>query len=98
MPESEYIYTIRSEHTHGGGIMLQDSSELKLGFHGATPTAKRAGAAQVQVESTAIADAAGEAPTAAEYNAAVARVNTLTTLCNELRAALVEKGLIKGAE
>ena len=42
-------------------------------------------------------NAAGAAPTAAEYNAVVARANALTTLVNELRDNLVSVGLIKGS-
>lgn len=95
------IKTIRNEHTHDDGLMIcddgADGTTQKLGFFGATPTVQRKGAAQAAVASTSIVNAAGAAPTAAEYNAAVARVNALTTLVNELQAALVEKGLIKGS-
>jgi hypothetical protein len=69
----------------------------KIGFHGTAPTAQRSGAAQAAVSATTIAAAAGANPTKAEYDAAVARINALTTLVNELRAALVAKGLIKGS-
>ena len=78
------------------GITLGESATVKAGLHGAA-VVQRAGAAQAAVTATAIAVAAGEAPTAAEYATAVARINSLTTLTNELRAALVEKGVIKGA-
>lgn len=46
----------------------------KVGFHGATPTLQRAGAAQ----------------------SAATDLASVITLANELRAALVEKGMIKG--
>lgn len=86
------IYRIRPEHTHGGGLQIcddgSDGTVQKLGFFGA---------AQAKVATAEIANAAGEAPTAAEYNAAVAQINALTVLVNELRDALVEKGLIKGS-
>lgn len=67
-----------------------------LAFHGATPVAQRAGAAQAAVSSTVIA-AASASYTKAEVDAIITRANALTTLVNELRAALVEKGIIKGA-
>lgn len=70
---------------NAAGLTVCTSAGKKLGFHGAAPSAQRAGAAQA-----AAAVAVGEAPTKAEFDAVVA-------LCNELRAALVEKGLIKGA-
>jgi len=90
------IRTLAAEHTHPDGLLLAESGE-KLGFHGTAPTIQRVGAAQAAVTATAIDEAAGAAPTKAEYDAAVARINALTALTNELRAALVEKGIIKGA-
>lgn len=69
----------------------------KLAFNGATPIVQRVGAAGAAVTATAIAGAAGANPTQAEYATAVARINALTTLANELRAALVAFGLHKGA-
>lgn len=82
--------------THADGLTVGEDSGDKVGFHGAA-VVQRASAAQAAVPAAAIADAAGAAPTAAEYNAAVAQINALTVLVNELRAAGVEKGLIKGA-
>lgn len=79
------------------GYQIGTTALQKISFHGAAVVAQRASAAQAAVPATPIDDAAGDAPTAAEYNAAVARINALTVLVNELRAALVEKGLIKGA-
>ena len=69
----------------------------KLGLLGATPIVQRVGAAGAAVTATAIEGAAGENPTQAEYATAVARINALTTLVNELRATLVAFGLHKGA-
>ena len=95
------IYRIRPEHTHEGGLQIcddgSDGTVQKLGFFGATPTTQRKSAAQANVATAEIANAAGETPTAAEYNAAIAQINALTALANELRDALVEKGLIKGS-
>ena len=80
-----------------GGTKIGTSVSEKLAFHNSTPVSQRAGAAQAAVTATTIALAAGATPTKAEYDVVVARVNALTTLTNELRAALVEKGIIKGA-
>ena len=79
------------------GVEITALPIRKVGFHGATPAAQRAGAAQAAVPTAVIANAAGATPTQAEHNAVVAQVNLLTVLVNEMRAALVEKGLIKGA-
>lgn len=67
------------------GLQIGPTPGRKVSFHGAAPSAQRAGAAQAEV-----ALAAGATPTKAEFDALVA-------LTHELRAALVEKGLIKGA-
>lgn len=67
------------------GLNIAPSPAAKLAFHGVAPVARRAGAAQA-----AVAVAAGATPTKTEFDKLVA-------LANELRAALVEKGLIKGA-
>jgi len=69
----------------------------KLGFLGAAPIVQRVGSAGAAVAATAIAGAAGANPTQAEYATAVARINALTTLVNELRATIVAFGIHKGA-
>jgi len=56
-------------------VQVGAGTSLKVGFHGAAPTAQRANANQ----------------------AAATDLASVITLANELRAALVEKGLIKGA-
>ncbi|MCW5556613.1 MAG: hypothetical protein KIT22_02025 [Verrucomicrobiae bacterium] len=58
-----------------GGYTVGRTITTKIGFHGAMPTAQRAGAAQAVATDPA----------------------STMALCNELRATLVEKGLIKGA-
>lgn len=64
---------------HGGSysweITVGASASGKVGFHGATPTVRRANANQAEATDLA----------------------SVITLANELRAALVEKGLIKGS-
>lgn len=84
----------------------------KVGFHGATPVVKRASVDQAVVVASAVSAVATTGATnstpfgfsEAQANAIIALVNDLkakdaamATLVNELRAALIAKGLIKGA-
>jgi len=94
------------------GTKVGRSATDKLAFHGATPVVQRAGAAQAAVTPTVGAALATTAATTstpygfsqAQADGLIARVNqlivdnaALVALCNELRAASVAKGLIKGA-
>ena len=94
------------------GTKIGTAVATKLGFHNSTPVIQRAGAAQAAVTSTvgaAVVTTAATITTPYGYaqdqaDAIVANVNTLrvdllatVALANECRAALVEKGLIKGA-
>lgn len=80
----------------------------KVGFHDKASTTQRAGAAQAAVTLTAATVAtangsdAGTTQTLAnalkvELNKVIADNVALAALVNELRAALVAKGMIKGA-
>ena len=93
------------------GTKLGTATAQKFAFHNATPVAQRAGAAQTTVAGTVGAAVVSTAPTLSAYGYTLtqatdllARVNSLivdnaaqTVLLNEVRAALVEKGIIKGA-
>lgn len=70
------------------GITVGATPTDAIGFHGAAPVVQRSNASQA-----AIADVAGGTYTAAEQT----MLTNLKTLTNELRAALVEKGIIKGS-
>lgn len=73
------------------GSMIGTAAAQKLGFHGATPVVQRAGAAQAAVVTTA-------ATQTSPYGFATqAQADAIVALVNEIRAALVAKGLIKGA-
>lgn len=63
----------------------------KLGFHGATAVVQRTNAAQAAVVTTTATQ------TSPWGFASQAQANAIVSLVNELRAALVEKGLIKGS-
>ena len=73
-----------------GTNLGQDAADLE-GFHGATPVAQRSGSAQAAVSTTA-----STTTTPAGY-ATTTQANAVVTLVNELRAALVAKGIIAGA-
>lgn len=68
----------------------QDTTD-KISLHGATPVAQRSGAAQAAVSTTA-----STTTTPAGY-ATTTQANAIVALVNELRAAMVEKGIIAGA-
>lgn len=90
------------------GFLVAETADTGLGFHGAARTTQRAGAAQAAVVLTAATvgtangSDAGTTQTLAnalkaELNKVIADNVALVALVNELRAAIVEKGLIKGA-
>lgn len=62
-----------------------------VAFHGSTPIAQRSGAAQVAVAATGSTNSSPFGFTTA------AQADAIVTLLNEIRAALVAKGIIKGA-
>ena len=72
------------------GTKIGTAAAQKLAFHNATPVIQRAGAAQAAVATTAATDST-------PFGFAEAQANAIVALVNELRAALVEKGIIKGA-
>jgi hypothetical protein len=75
-------------------ITVGAGTSAKVGFHGATPTPQRAGAAQAAV--TYVSQTISDPPTRAEVQALNDGLVAAITLLNELRAAAVEKGLVKG--
>lgn len=73
------------------GSKIGTAADQKLGFFNATPIVQRAGAAQAAVVTTG-------ATNSSPYGfATAAQADAIVTLVNELRAALVAFGLIKGA-
>lgn len=74
-----------------GGTKIGTATTQKIGLHNATPSAQRAGSAQAAVGTTG---ATGTSPFGFETKA---QADAIVTLLNELRAAMVEKGLIKGS-
>ncbi len=71
------------------GTQIATAANQMLAFHGSTAVVQRAGAAQAAVVTTGSA--------LASYGYTQAQADSIVTLLNELRAALVEKGLIKGS-
>lgn len=78
------------------GSKLGTAVGQKLAFHNSTPVVQRVGSAQAAVNATPVASV-GATYDQTEVNAIVTKCNANMVLVNELRAALVEKGLIKGA-
>lgn len=72
------------------GLKIGDAATDAVGFHGSAAV-QRAGAAQAAVVTT------GATNTTPYGFATAAQADAIVTLVNELRAALVEKGMIKGA-
>lgn len=72
-----------------GQVIGQATTDL-VAFHGSSPVAQRTSAAQAAVVTTA--------PTnSSPYGFTQAQATAMIALVNELRAALVEKGIIKGS-
>jgi len=83
------ILTVSGGGPQGDGVQIGTTGE-KVGFLGATPIVQRVGAAQAAVATTAATDSDPFGYTEAQANAIIA-------LLNEIRAALVAVGIIKGA-
>jgi UDP-N-acetyl-D-mannosaminuronic acid transferase (WecB/TagA/CpsF family) len=73
------------------GTVLGNDADDKIGFYGVAPIAQRSGAAQAAVTTTA-----STTTTPAGY-ATTTQADAIVTLVNELRAALVALGAIKGS-
>ena len=72
------------------GFTIGGSITDKVSVYGVTPIVQRASAAQAAVATTA-------ATSSSPFGFAEAQANAIVTLVNELRAALVAFGIIKGA-
>lgn len=77
--------------TTSAGDQIGASASKKVGFHGTTPVIQRASAAQAAVVTT------GSTNSSPYGFATAAQGDAIVTLVNELRAALVAKGIIKGS-
>ena len=72
------------------GTKIGTATAQKLAFHNSTPVIQRASAAQAAVATDA-------ATSTLPFGFTESQANGIITLLNELRAALVEKGIIKGS-
>lgn len=73
------------------GTKIGTATTQKLSFHNSTPVVQRAGAAQAAVATT------GSTSTTPFGYTTAAQADAIVTLVNEIRATLVEKGLMKGS-
>jgi hypothetical protein len=72
------------------GVQLAGSATDKLGFYGVTPVVQPSGSAQSALTLTTATSGGFGFSTSAAFNAAVAQLE-------EIRASLVDLGLIKGS-
>lgn len=73
------------------GVSVGQSATDKVSVYGVTPVVQRSGSAQAAVTTTA-------ATSTTPYGyATLAQANAIVTLVNELRAAAVDFGMIKGS-
>jgi hypothetical protein len=72
------------------GLKIGTATTQKLGFYNATPIVQRSGAAQAAVATTS-------ATNSSPYGYSQAQADGIVTLLNEIRAALVAVGIIKGS-
>ena len=77
------------------GTSLGQSTADLISFHGVTPVSQRASASQAAVTTTGSASTTANSGTFGYASATQA--DAIVTLVNELRAALVAKGIIKGS-
>ena len=75
----------------GAGLKIGSDEVTKIGFHGVTPVARRSGSSQAAVATTA------PTQTSPYGYSTSAQATALITLVNEIRATLVEKGIMKGS-
>lgn len=81
---------VNSTPKTSGGYLVGQSASDKVGFYGKTPVAQRASASQAAVTTTA-------ATTTTPWGFSTsAQADAVVTLVNEMRAALVAVGIIKG--
>jgi uncharacterized protein YkwD len=87
------LYSTINEVTTGAsdGTHIGQATTEKIALHGATPVVQRSGSAQAAVATTGSTNSSPYGYTTA------AQADGIVTLVNEIRAALVEKGIIKGA-
>lgn len=76
-----------------GGVTICTSTTQKLAFHGSTPVAQQAGAAQAILA----LDVALTGADTVDLTALNADMSAIQTLVNEIRQCLIDLGLIKGA-
>lgn len=72
------------------GYLVGQSATDLVGFYGASPVAQRSSASQAAVDTTA-------STTTSPFGYSQAQADGIITLLNEIRAALVAIGIIKGS-
>ncbi len=88
---------VTGNFTVSGNVALGDSSGDLLAFHGATATSQRSGAAGIAVTFTSLVVNSGSVSFTTWGFSTATAASALVTLVNEIRSALIEVGLMKGA-
>jgi N-acetyl-anhydromuramyl-L-alanine amidase AmpD len=89
-PQTSVEVNVHTVAVTPDGTVFGNNKADKIAFHGAAPVGQRSGVAQFSVITTA--------PTSASpYGYSQAQATAIITLLNEIRAALVEKGIIQGS-
>lgn len=86
MAQYQYIGDDRPD-----GTIVGQSATSKIALHGKTPVVMRSGSAQAAVATTGASNSSPYGYTSA------AQADAIVTLLNEIRATLVEKGIMKGS-
>lgn len=89
---------LRAVTPHSDSIILGEDTAAPVGFHGVAGTAQRGGTGGTQAAVSTATLTVGATYSQSEVTALATRCTALTVLVNELRAALVAKGLIKGSD
>jgi len=91
-PNTETGATIKRVVSAGtDGATFGETTKDKISFYGVTPIVQRSGAAQAAVTTTA-----SQTTTPYGYSTST-QADAIVTLVNEIRAALVAVGMIKGS-
>ncbi len=88
---------VTGNFTLAGNAAIGDSSGDLLAFHGQTATSMRSGAAGIAVTFTSLVANSGSVSFTTWGFSTATAASALVTLVNEIRSALVEVGLMKGA-
>jgi UDP-N-acetyl-D-mannosaminuronic acid transferase (WecB/TagA/CpsF family) len=90
-PHTVTTTNVNNANAGGDGFQMGAAATDKIGFYGATPVVQRSGAVQAALATTV-------STTTTPYGYTTqAQADAIVTLVNEIRATLVQNGMIKGS-